>query len=55
MPRCVKSHPVYVEIERAVAEEECPEGRFLQVAPSHEMYLDKPEVAVNAVKRVASK
>jgi len=54
-PPCIKSYDVYEEIEREVAQEEWPEGSYRQVDAGHVIFLERPEVAVNAVKRVASK
>jgi pimeloyl-ACP methyl ester carboxylesterase len=53
-PLCLKSDDVYVEIEREVAQE-WPESTVRKVDAGHVIFLDKPEVAVDAVKRVASK
>jgi alpha/beta hydrolase fold len=51
---CLKSYDVYEEIEREIAQEEWPEGSYRQVDAGHAIYLEKPEVAINAVKRVSS-
>ena len=53
-PLCLKSNDVYVEIEREVAQQ-WPQSSVRKVDGGHVIFLDKPEVAVNAVKRVASK
>jgi hypothetical protein len=42
------------EIEREVAQQ-WPQSSVHKVDAGHVMFLDKPEVAVEAVKRVASK
>jgi len=52
---CLKSYDIYEEIEREVAQEEWPEGSYRQVDTYHAMFLERPKVAVHAVKRVASK
>src|SRR5215204_1150222 len=51
---CLKSYDIYEEIEREIAQEEWPEGSYRQVDAGHAIYLEKPEVAINAVKRVSS-
>ena len=53
-PLCLKSNDVYVEIEREVAQQ-WPQSSVRKVDAGHVIFLDKPEVAVDAVKRVASK
>jgi pimeloyl-ACP methyl ester carboxylesterase len=53
-PLCLKSDATYVEIEREVAQQ-WPQSSVHKVDAGHVMFLDKPEVAVEAVKRVASK
>jgi pimeloyl-ACP methyl ester carboxylesterase len=53
-PLCLKSDDVYVEIEREVAQQ-WPQSSVRKVDAGHVIFLDKPEVLVNAVKRVASK
>ena len=53
-PPCIKSYDVYEEIEREIAQE-WPEGSYRQVDWGHVMFLEWEPVAVNAVKRVASK
>ena len=53
-PLCLKSDDIYVEIEREVAQQ-WPESSVRKVDAGHVIFLDKPEVAVDAVKRVASK
>ena len=53
-PLCLKSDDIYVEIEREVAQE-WPQSSVRKVDAGHVIFLDKPEVAVDAVKRVASK
>ena len=53
-PPCVKTYDIYEEVEREVAQQ-WPEGRFQQVEAPHEIYLEKPGVVVDTVKRVASK
>ena len=52
-PLCLKSDDVYVEIEREVAQQ-WPQSSVRKVDAGHVIFLDKPEVAVDAVKRVAS-
>ena len=53
---CLKSYDIYEEIEREVAQEEWPDGSYRQVEGAyHEIYLEKPGVVVDTVKRVASK
>jgi pimeloyl-ACP methyl ester carboxylesterase len=54
LPLCLKSDATYVEIEREVAQQ-WPHSSVHKVDAGHVMFLDKPEVAVEAVKRVASK
>src|SRR5215211_1622161 len=51
---CLKTHEGYEEIEREVAQQ-WPEGSYRQLEAGHELYSEKPEVVVDAVKRVASK
>jgi pimeloyl-ACP methyl ester carboxylesterase len=53
-PLCLKSDDVYVEIEREVAQQ-WPQSSVRKVYAGHVIFLDKPEVAVDAVKRAASK
>jgi hypothetical protein len=53
-PLCLKSDDTYVEIEREVAQQ-WPQSSVHKVYAGHVMFLDKPEVAIDAVKRVASK
>jgi pimeloyl-ACP methyl ester carboxylesterase len=53
-PLCLKSDDVYVEIEREVAQQ-WPQSSVRKVDAGHVIFLDKPEVAVDAAKRVASK
>ena len=53
-PLCLESDDVYVEIEREVAQR-WPQSSVRKVDAGHVIFLDKPEVAVDAVKRVASK
>jgi pimeloyl-ACP methyl ester carboxylesterase len=53
-PLCLKSYGVYVEIEREIAQQ-WPDSSVRKVDAGHVIFLDKPEVAVDAVKRVASK
>jgi hypothetical protein len=53
-PLCLKSYDTYVEIEREVAQE-WPESSIREVDAGHVIFLEKPEVLVDAVKRVASK
>lgn len=53
-PLCLKSNGVYVKIEREVAQR-WPQSSVRKVDAGHVMFLDKPEVAVDAVKRVAPK
>ena len=52
-PLCLKSDDVYVEIEREVAQQ-WPQSSVRKVYAGHVIFLDKSEVAVDAVKRVAS-
>ena len=52
-PLCLESDDVYVEIEREVAQQ-WPQSSVRKVDAGHVIFLDKPEVAVDAVKRVAS-
>jgi len=51
---CLKSDDVYVEIEREVAQQ-WPQSGVRKVDAGHVIFLEKPEVLVDAVKRVASK
>jgi len=53
-PPCIESYDVYEQIEREVAQE-WPEGSYRQVPYGHVIFLEWEPVAVNAVKRVASK
>lgn len=53
-PLCLKSDDVYVEIEREVAQQ-WPQSSVRKVDAGHVIFLEKPEVLVDAVKRVASK
>ncbi len=53
-PLCLKSDDVYVEIESELAQQ-WPQSSVRKVDAGHVIFLDKPEVAVDAVKRVASK
>jgi pimeloyl-ACP methyl ester carboxylesterase len=53
-PLCLKSNDVYVEIEREIAQR-WPQSSVRKVDAGHVIFLDKPEAAVEAVKRVASK
>lgn len=53
-PFCLKSDHTYVEIERELAQE-WPESSLRKVDAGHVMFLEKPEVLVDAVKRAASK
>ena len=53
-PLCLKSDDTYVEIEREVAQQ-WPQSSVHKVYAGHVMFLGKPEVAIDAVKRVASK
>jgi pimeloyl-ACP methyl ester carboxylesterase len=53
-PLCLESDDVYVEIEREVAQR-WPQSSVRKVDAGHVIFLDKPEEAVDAVKRVASK
>jgi hypothetical protein len=53
-PFCLKSDDVYVEIESELAQQ-WPQSSVRKVDAGHVIFLDKPEVAVEAVKRVASK
>jgi pimeloyl-ACP methyl ester carboxylesterase len=52
-PLCLKSDDVYVEIESEVAQQ-WPQSSVRKVDAGHVIFLDKPEVLVDAVKRVAS-
>ncbi len=51
---CLKSYDIYEEIEREIAQQ-WPEGIYRQVDGPHVIFLEKPGVLVDAVKRVASK
>jgi pimeloyl-ACP methyl ester carboxylesterase len=53
-PLCLKSYDTYVEIEREVAQQ-WPQSSIRKVDAGHVIFLDKPDVLVNAVKRAASK
>jgi pimeloyl-ACP methyl ester carboxylesterase len=53
-PLCLKSYDTYVEIEREVAQQ-WPQSSIRKVDAGHVIFLDKPDVFVNAVKRAASK
>ena len=53
-PLCLKSDDVYVAIESELAQQ-WPQSSVRKVDAGHVIFLDKPEVAVDAVKRVASK
>ena len=53
-PLCLKSYDTYLEIEREVARD-WPMSSIRRVDAGHVIFLEKPEVAVDAVKRVASK
>ncbi len=53
-PLCLESDDVYVAIEREVAQR-WPQSSVRKVDAGHVIFLDKPEVAGDAVKRVASK
>jgi pimeloyl-ACP methyl ester carboxylesterase len=46
---CLKSYDIYEEIERDVAQQ-WPKGCFRQVAASHDIYADKTDLVVDAVK-----
>src|SRR5215210_7097 len=46
---CLKSYDIYEEIELEVAQQ-WPKGCFHEVAASHDIYADKTEVVVDAVK-----
>jgi pimeloyl-ACP methyl ester carboxylesterase len=48
-PTCLKSYDVYKQVEREVAQQ-WPKGCFEEVAASHDIYADKTEVVVDAVK-----
>jgi pimeloyl-ACP methyl ester carboxylesterase len=48
-PTCLKSYDVYEQVEREVAQQ-WPKGCFHEVAASHDIYADKTEVVVDAVK-----
>lgn len=50
---CLKTHAGYEEIEREVAQQ-WPDGSYRQLEVGHEIYSEKPEIVVGAVKRVAS-
>jgi len=53
-PLCLKSDDVYVQIESELAQQ-WPQSSVRKVDAGHVMFLEKPEVLVDAVKRVASK
>ena len=53
-PLCLKSNDVYVEIEREVAQR-WPQSSVRKVDAGHVIFLDKPQAAVDAVKRVATR
>jgi len=46
---CLKSYDIYEEIERDVAQQ-WPKGCFREVAASHDIYADKTDLVVDAVK-----
>jgi len=48
-PTCLKSYDVYEQVEREVAQQ-WPKGCFEEVAASHDIYADKTQVVVGAVK-----
>jgi pimeloyl-ACP methyl ester carboxylesterase len=48
-PTCLKSYGVYEDVEREVAQQ-WPEGCFHEVAASHDIYADKTDLVVGAVK-----
>ena len=50
---CLKTHDGYEEIEREVAQQ-WPEGNYRQLEVGHEIYSEKPEVVIDAVKRAPS-
>jgi pimeloyl-ACP methyl ester carboxylesterase len=52
-PLCLESNDVYVEIESELAQQ-WSQSSVRKVDAGHVIFLDKPEVAVDAVKRVAS-
>ena len=49
-PTCLRSYDVYEEVEHEVVQQ-WPEGCFREVAADHDIYVDKTEVVVDAVKR----
>jgi pimeloyl-ACP methyl ester carboxylesterase len=53
-PLCLESYDTYIEIEREVAEQ-WPKSTIRRVEAGHVLFLDKPELVVDTVKRVASK
>src|SRR5215207_9493617 len=48
-PTCLKSYGVYEDVEREVAQQ-WPDGCFHEVAASHDIYADKTDLVVGAVK-----
>jgi len=48
-PTCLKSYGVYEQVEREVAQQ-WPKGCFHEVAASHDIYADKTDLIVDAVK-----
>ena len=46
---CLKSYGVYEDVEREVAQQ-WPDGCFHEVAASHDIYADKTDLVVGAVK-----
>jgi pimeloyl-ACP methyl ester carboxylesterase len=53
-PTCLKSYGVYEQVEREVAQQ-WPEGCFREVAASHDIYADKTDLVVDAVKHPCAK
>ena len=51
---CLKSYGVYEDVEREVAQQ-WPDGCFHEVAASHDIYADKTELVVDAVKHPCAK
>jgi hypothetical protein len=51
---CLKSYDFYEQVERDVAQQ-WPEGCFHEVAASHDIYEDKTDLVVDAVKRPCAK
>ena len=51
---CLKSYDFYEQVERGVAQQ-WPEGCFREVAASHDIYADKTDLVVDAVKHPCAK